>query len=181
MNRPRTGCSESINRIHLQKMADSAEEPRPSSRDTSAAAVSPRASDSPALSAQPDSSRLDSESHLDHQGHPSHTEPGRNEGDGEALDDSSDKTDLTEKETQDTAELGADEEVVPEVRDGVADEKALEAGLTLEKSRTSKGAKSQRDPNLVTWDSPEDPENPKNWSFKRKWAATFVGKWSNVL
>ena len=30
------------------------------------------------------------------------------------------------------------------------------------------------DINKVTWDGPEDPENPKNWSFKRKWAATIV-------
>jgi MFS family permease len=26
----------------------------------------------------------------------------------------------------------------------------------------------------VTWDGPDDPENPKNWNFKRKWAATFI-------
>jgi MFS family permease len=26
----------------------------------------------------------------------------------------------------------------------------------------------------VTWDGPDDPENPKNWTFKRKWAATFL-------
>jgi MFS family permease len=26
----------------------------------------------------------------------------------------------------------------------------------------------------VTWDGPDDPENPKNWTFKRKWAATFI-------
>lgn len=26
----------------------------------------------------------------------------------------------------------------------------------------------------VTWDSPEDTENPKNWSMSRKWAATIV-------
>lgn len=31
-----------------------------------------------------------------------------------------------------------------------------------------------RDPNLVTWDSDDDPANPRNWSFKRKWAAVFV-------
>ena len=30
------------------------------------------------------------------------------------------------------------------------------------------------DTNQVSWDGPEDPENPKNWSFKRKWAATIV-------
>ena len=26
----------------------------------------------------------------------------------------------------------------------------------------------------ITWDGPEDPANPKNWSFGRKWAATFI-------
>ena len=30
------------------------------------------------------------------------------------------------------------------------------------------------DTNQISWDSPNDPENPKNWSFKRKWAATIV-------
>ena len=30
------------------------------------------------------------------------------------------------------------------------------------------------DANQVSWDGPDDPENPKNWSFKRKWAATIV-------
>jgi MFS family permease len=24
----------------------------------------------------------------------------------------------------------------------------------------------------VTWDGPDDPSNPKNWSFKRRWIAT---------
>jgi len=31
-----------------------------------------------------------------------------------------------------------------------------------------------RDPNLVTFGGPEDMENPKNWSFKRKWGATVI-------
>lgn len=31
-----------------------------------------------------------------------------------------------------------------------------------------------KDSNLVTWDSDHDPANPRNWSFKRKWAAVFV-------
>lgn len=30
------------------------------------------------------------------------------------------------------------------------------------------------DTNQISWDGPDDPENPKNWSFKRKWAATIV-------
>ncbi|OAA64230.1 major facilitator superfamily transporter multidrug resistance [Niveomyces insectorum RCEF 264] len=32
----------------------------------------------------------------------------------------------------------------------------------------------ERDPNLVKWDGPDDPENPKNWIFSRKWAAVFI-------
>ncbi|KAH3977678.1 hypothetical protein HBH70_184390 [Parastagonospora nodorum] len=32
---------------------------------------------------------------------------------------------------------------------------------------------SIKDANLVTWDSDDDPYNPKNWSTKRKWAVTL--------
>ena len=41
----------------------------------------------------------------------------------------------------------------------------------LEKKHTTKSIK---DPNLVTWDGPDDPANPKNWTTKRKWMATLV-------
>lgn len=27
---------------------------------------------------------------------------------------------------------------------------------------------------IVDWDGPDDPENPRNWSFKKKWAATAI-------
>lgn len=27
----------------------------------------------------------------------------------------------------------------------------------------------QRDPNVVTWDGPDDLENPMNWPMKKKW------------
>ncbi|KAH9476296.1 Ascochitine biosynthesis cluster MFS transporter [Psilocybe cubensis] len=30
-----------------------------------------------------------------------------------------------------------------------------------------------RDPNMVTWDGPEDPTNPQNWSIARKWLITI--------
>ncbi|KAH8102278.1 MFS polyamine transporter [Cristinia sonorae] len=30
------------------------------------------------------------------------------------------------------------------------------------------------DPIIVDWDGPNDPENPKNWTFKHKWAATAI-------
>lgn len=28
--------------------------------------------------------------------------------------------------------------------------------------------------NLVTWDGPNDPANPKNWTYRRKWTVTIV-------
>lgn len=31
---------------------------------------------------------------------------------------------------------------------------------------------SETDPNLIGWDRPDDPENPKNWSIRKKWGAT---------
>jgi hypothetical protein len=30
-----------------------------------------------------------------------------------------------------------------------------------------------RDPNIVDWDGPDDPENPLNWTTKRKVSATL--------
>ncbi|MCJ1241692.1 hypothetical protein MMC14_009698 [Varicellaria rhodocarpa] len=31
-----------------------------------------------------------------------------------------------------------------------------------------------RDPNLVSWDGPNDPNNPKNWTRGKKWTATII-------
>jgi MFS family permease len=41
-------------------------------------------------------------------------------------------------------------------------------------ARTRTGRSLKRDPTVVDWDNADDPLNPKNWSMKRKWAATFV-------
>jgi hypothetical protein len=30
------------------------------------------------------------------------------------------------------------------------------------------------DPNIVSWDGLDDPENPQNWPFKRKFAAVAI-------
>lgn len=33
----------------------------------------------------------------------------------------------------------------------------------------------ERDPaNCVTWDGPDDPANPQNWSLTRKWCVTMI-------
>lgn len=90
-------------------------------------------------------------------------------------DDSSDETDLSKEELGETNDLekGDTEEIESEVRDGIEDQRDLEAGPRLTKSKSGKSARD-RDPNLVTWDGPDDKENPKNWSTRRKWAATLV-------
>lgn len=66
-------------------------------------------------------------------------------------------------------------DIVPEIQGAVPDERDLEAGRPkLEKKATTRSTRSSRDPNLVTWDGPDDPANPKNWTKKQKWAATLV-------
>ncbi|EYE96666.1 MFS transporter [Aspergillus ruber CBS 135680] len=34
--------------------------------------------------------------------------------------------------------------------------------------------KDEHDPYLVTWSGPNDPEDPKNWSYRKKWGATIT-------
>jgi len=127
--------------------------------------------------APPKLSRIVSGNHLDdhsqYHGHHYHDDHNHDAADDE---DSSDDNELTEKESEDTNDVaeGSGEEAVPEVRDGIPDERDVERGEKLERKKTSKSAKSAKDPNLVTWDGPEDPANPKNWTFKHKWAATLI-------
>ncbi|RAL65662.1 hypothetical protein DID88_005333 [Monilinia fructigena] len=67
-----------------------------------------------------------------------------------------------------------DVSISPEVIDGVEVERNVEASPKLGREKTQKSSRSARDPNLVTWEGPDDPENPKNWKIGRKWAATLV-------
>ncbi|PVI06483.1 MFS general substrate transporter [Periconia macrospinosa] len=63
-------------------------------------------------------------------------------------------------------------ETIEEKPEEVSGDNDIEAQpVTLKKT---KSAKSVRDPNLVTWNGDDDPENPKNWSMRRKWAACFI-------
>jgi hypothetical protein len=80
------------------------------------------------------------------------------------------KTEATEEEEKDEA-AHQEEATYEEIRGGVPYEHDVEAAPPLEKKKSTR---SIRDPNLVTWDSDDDPMNPKNWSFKRKWAATLI-------
>jgi hypothetical protein len=52
-----------------------------------------------------------------------------------------------------------------------------DSNIDLEKQETEKDAKEEKeeeakDPNLVEWDGPYDPENPQNWKEWRKWVIT---------
>lgn len=62
---------------------------------------------------------------------------------------------------------------ISEVRDGIQSLRDAELGDPLEKEPTQPNAE---DPNLVTWAYPYDPENPKTWTFKKKWAAVLIGR-----
>lgn len=44
----------------------------------------------------------------------------------------------------------------------------------LEKSRTTGTRHSPQDSKVVNWNGPDDPENPKNWPNRKKWAATVT-------
>ena len=96
-------------------------------------------------------------------------------------DDDRDKNEDRDLEKQETNELSSPES---EIQFGIPNERDFgpssggeddEDGGDLEKTRTSRSGRSlRRDPTVVDWDSANDPENPKNWTMKRKWAATFV-------
>ena len=48
----------------------------------------------------------------------------------------------------------------------------LEAQGDNKDSANKDDANEQKDPNLVTWDGPDDPQNPKNWPYNVKWKFT---------
>ncbi|OBT70455.1 hypothetical protein VE03_00258 [Pseudogymnoascus sp. 23342-1-I1] len=46
--------------------------------------------------------------------------------------------------------------------------------LAQDAEKTETESAEEVDPNLVTWDGPDDPENPFNWPKWRKWAVTLL-------
>jgi hypothetical protein len=161
-------------------MADSNEKPRSSRsrRDTSGAesrrsgASRSRASSPLALTRYVSGYYIDDQAQYhDHHYH-------HHEKDEEAIEDENGSIDT--EGTEDVSE-GSSESIVPEVRDGIEAERDLEAGPKLQREKTSRSRRSVRDPNLVTWEGPDDTANPKNWTFSRKWAATLVGEYSFSL
>lgn len=48
------------------------------------------------------------------------------------------------------------------------------APKSLMDEKSSPTPSPESDPNLVTWDGPNDPANPQNWSKSRKWVITAI-------
>lgn len=57
--------------------------------------------------------------------------------------------------------------------DTKAEEEDLEKEAGFAAPTSAKDATLEKDPNLVEWDGPDDPENPQNFSPARKWAITM--------
>jgi hypothetical protein len=82
----------------------------------------------------------------------------------------------------------ADGSITKESAANVDIEKGLQSnvGSTHSDDRTlgedapepTRGGEGNTDPDLVDWDGPDDPENPQNWTTKRKW--TLIGALSAV-
>ncbi|KAI4595676.1 hypothetical protein KJ359_006665 [Pestalotiopsis sp. 9143b] len=53
------------------------------------------------------------------------------------------------------------------------DQHNFKAGIKVASQRTRR-SEDLPDPNLVGWEGHDDPQNPKNWSSRRKWVATLV-------
>ncbi|PBP23564.1 major facilitator superfamily transporter [Diplocarpon rosae] len=149
-------------------MADSEERPTRSSKHTSGAA-SPRSGASrTSLHRMPSAGAyLDDQSQYYGQENIPEKAGELLEDDGSIGDSDSTKKGLETKDEHDPA-------IVPEVRDGKENQGDLEAGPRLENLKTTRSARSTRDPYLVSWDGPDDIKNPKNWSYRRKWAATLI-------
>ncbi|KAL7629489.1 hypothetical protein AAE478_001009 [Parahypoxylon ruwenzoriense] len=65
---------------------------------------------------------------------------------------------------------------ISEVRDGIESRRDLdlEQGGPTEREKTNIETPRSDGHNIVTWAGADDPENPKNWAFSKKWAAVFV-------
>ncbi|KAI0111763.1 MFS general substrate transporter [Daldinia grandis] len=67
-------------------------------------------------------------------------------------------TDMTEKGSVNTTIPDGDSTI------GGGSEQDVEAGVDNRETTAD-----EKDPDLVDWDGPDDPENPANWSDKKKW------------
>ena len=54
-------------------------------------------------------------------------------------------------------------------------DKDVEKGTPDRSESVSSGEEVEdRDPNIVDWDGPDDPQNPMNWPFNKKWGSVLL-------
>ncbi|CAI6337721.1 unnamed protein product [Periconia digitata] len=100
--------------------------------------------------------------------HQSETERRMTQSDGFSFSE----TESAEKAEPERIHTLTGEDTIEETAEDTTAEQDIEArAVALEKT---KSARSTRDPNLITWEGDDDPKNPKNWSFRRKWAACLI-------
>jgi hypothetical protein len=65
--------------------------------------------------------------------------------------------------------------------DGVKDGNR-DVDVTLDKARLTPSPIPENEPelNVVTWDGPDDPTNPRNWSVKYRWFVTVLISINNL-
>lgn len=80
-------------------------------------------------------------------------------------------TQRASRHSSQTVDEAEEEEVLTESEHGGDKDVEKDIEKQLPKKQSTR---SLRDPNIVSWDGPDDPQNPKNWSFKRRWAATLI-------
>lgn len=147
-----------------------------------------RAISRPSQPTTPQLERLYSVQHLDDQSYYHHNEHHGCSNDDQSISATDNKGDDQTKDEKAGSE-NEEEEEGSGLGGGSLNGCDLEVGRqSLEKKATTRSAKDeymvssapfqarlQTDPGgQVTWDGPDDSANPKNWTFKRKWAATFI-------
>jgi hypothetical protein len=53
-------------------------------------------------------------------------------------------------------------------------EKNDSESISSEEELSDEGQSEPEDPNVVWWDGPDDPENPMNWGFYKKWGTVMI-------
>ncbi|KAK3046918.1 hypothetical protein LTR09_011669 [Extremus antarcticus] len=75
----------------------------------------------------------------------------------------------------DDEEANAGEWPLPQNSDGATfGQIQIIRGGTVKRGASTRSKKGEKDINLVTWDGPGDPDNPKNWPRRKKWMATIT-------
>ena len=99
--------------------------------------------------------------------------PARTGGDSGSKDTSQEKLDDEALEAVESQDF--EDRIEGEDADRAGENGDLEKRRTLSRQTTRKSIRSQeRDPNMVSWNGPDDPASPKNWKSSRKWIAVFV-------